>query len=751
MQGRGPSPLPLAVWRALRERPGPRFVLGVGYAAAILMTAGAVYLTSRAPGAGPVGPTSRTILAVVLANLALVLALLASAAWSVLQLVRRQGADAGARLHLRFVALFALVAFLPAMVAALFFGPLVTRGVDAWFSRRVQTVVENSATVARSYVNEQTRAIYGDLLAMATDLNRDAPLFRSSPVAFGRILEGQAAARPFPAAYILDHEGRVLASAESDNAPPFVSPPSATLSAADSDVVMRPFESMDIIRAVYKLKAYDDAYLYVVRRVDPGILNHLRAAEGALIAYRDAAANRRQIQLVFLLTLLETAIIAVVGAVWLGMAAASGITGPVARLVAAAHKVAGGDLTARVAADGDPEEIAVLSRAFNKMTSDLQTQQMALKAASVEAESRREFIETVLAGVSAGVLGLDAEGRISAANQQAHLLLELPSDALGKRLAQVAPELQDLAAAAARTGGEAGAEIDVVRAGETLRLRVRASDTAEGGMVLTFDDITRLVTAQRSAAWRDVARRIAHEIKNPLTPIQLSAERLKRKYRKEIFTDPETFDRCTETIIRQVGDIGRMVDEFSAFARMPAPKFETQSAGELLRQAVFAQRVADPSIVVDLDEPAQDVAFTCDGRMVGQALTNLLKNAGEAVSARRQASPQLKGKVTARLRADERGVIFEIEDNGVGLPTAGREQLTEPYVTTREKGTGLGLAIVKRILEEHGGELMLQDAARTPGARVILRFPAASIVQERAPEGAGEVNLTFVPQLGRAE
>ena len=727
---------PFGRLRNLRERLDPRFVLGVGYTVAVLLTLAAVYLTAQAPGAGPIGPAGRTMLAVVLCNLVLILALAASVGWSVVRLVREQSMNAGARLHVRFVGLFALAAFLPAIVVAIVFGALVTRGVDNWFSKRVSTVVENSAKVARSYVNAQTYGLRGDVLAMANDLDRAAPLFSASPVNYGRLLEAQAANRDLSAAYVLDHEGRVVASAENDTAPAFVAPPAHTIQAADQDVAMKTFERADLIRALYRLKAYQDAYLYVVRRVDPDIFANLFAGAGALQAYRDAAANRQQIQSTFFLTYVETVLLLLVGAVWLGMGAASTISAPIARLVAAAHRVSGGDLDARVAAHNDPEEIAVLSRAFNKMTGDLQAQQMALKAASLEAESRREFIETVLSGVSAGVLGLDANGRISAANQQAHLLLGLDSDPLGETLVQAAPELQEVAQVAARTGGDAETEVDVVRAGETHRLRVRASGTAEGGLVLTFDDITRLVTAQRSAAWRDVARRIAHEIKNPLTPIQLSAERLRRKYRKEITSDPEIFERCTDTIIRQVGDIGRMVDEFSAFARMPAPRFEAHSANELLREAVFSQRVANPDTVIELEEPAQEISLTCDGRMVAQALANLLKNAGEAIAARRTTAPGMKGRMVARLVADGPGVAFEVEDNGVGLPSVNREQLTEPYVTTREKGTGLGLAIVKRIMEEHGGELALLDAARKPGARAVLRFPSSAVISQSASVGA---------------
>ncbi|MGZ3275922.1 MAG: sensor histidine kinase [Caulobacteraceae bacterium] len=375
------------------------------------------------------------------------------------------------------------------------------------------------------------------------------------------------------------------------------------------------------------------------------------------------------------------------------------------------------------------------------MTEDLQDQQEALKRANADAESRRQFIETVLAEVSAGVISLDGEGRISAANRRALALLGLEvGETHGRRLSEVAPELALLVErTSAHSAQDAGEEIDIVRDGDTRRLRVRASGEAGEGLVLTFDDITRLVAAQRNAAWRDVARRIAHEIKNPLTPIQLSAERLRRKYRGQLAGDLETFDRCTDTIIRQVEDIGRMVDEFSAFARMPAPRFEDADASELLRRGVFAQRVASPDITVELAEPVPDVVILADTRMVGQALTNILKNASEAIAARRAAEPGVQGRLKARLIADDEQVAFEIEDNGVGLPAKDRDRLTEPYVTTREKGTGLGLAIVKRIMEEHGGTLVMQDASELPGAKVILRFPPQRKREGAAPDGAAVV------------
>ncbi|WP_395670499.1 ATP-binding protein, partial [Phenylobacterium sp.] len=712
-----------------------RLVLGVGYGLAAALTGVAILLAASPPETGPLGPASQPILAVLSLNLVLILAITTVMALRFAVLLKARESDAGARLHLRFVTMFAMAAAAPAVVVALFYGVLVSRGVDNWLGQRVQTVVENSATVARSYVEDQKRYIGDHVSLMGADLNRAAPGLQESPVAFSHYLAQQAAYHAFPAAYLIDAEGRVLARAESADAPPYVIPPRSSFKAADEgDISVPAFDQPDLMRAVYRLRGYSDAYLYVAHPVEKGIINHLLEAEASLVSYREAAQNRERIQAIFALSYAETALLVLVGAAWLGLGAANTISGPVARLVQAAGRVAAGDLSARVDADADPDEIAVLSRAFNSMTHDLQVQQEALRHAGQEAERRRQFIETVLSEVSAGVIGLDAEGRISAANRQAARLLDLPGDhGRGQRLSDVAPELSDVAGNA---GHEAEAEIDVVRGRETRRLRVRASQSADG-LVLTFDDITRLQAAQRNAAWRDVARRIAHEIKNPLTPIQLSAERLRKKYRKDIAEpDLEVFDRCTDTIVRQVGDIGRMVDEFSAFARMPAPKFAEQDAAELLRAAVFAQRVASPDLAVDLEEPPADVTLLADGRMLGQALTNVLKNAAEAVAARREKTPRLKGRILVRLVSDETGVSFEVEDNGVGLPAADRDRLTEPYVTTREKGTGLGLAIVKRILEDHGGELELTDARSGQGAMAVLRLPPGARVKAR---GAAEV------------
>ena len=729
----------LAIGRArlsgLGEALRSRVTLGVGFGIASALTGIAIVMAASPPASGPLGPTSRLILTLLGFNFILIFGLVAAVVLRLVELLESQSRDAGARLHVRFVRLFALAAVAPAAVVFLFYGVLVSQGVEKWFSDRVQTVVENSATVFRSYVEVQTRYIGDHVALMATDLNREAGALQANTKRRDGYLEALAAYHAFPSAYLIDHQGSIDARAETPGAPPFGVPVRSAFVAADKGEIYVPNSAeSDVMWALYKLGGYPDLYLYVSRPLEKGIMAHLRDAEGALISYREVAQNRGRIQTIFALSYGQTALLVLVGAVWLGMAAASSISAPVARLAQAAGRVASGDLTARVDAESDPDEIAVLSRAFNSMTHDLQAQQEALRRAGEEAERRRQFIETVLAEVSAGVIGVDPQGRISVANRQAALLLALPGDhGRGRNLADVAPELSVLVDGA-NGSAQAEEEIDVTRGRDLRRLRVRAS-RSEGGLVLTFDDVTRLVAAQRNAAWRDVARRIAHEIKNPLTPIQLSAERLRRKFRKDIApAELDTFDRCTDTIVRQVGDIGRMVDEFSAFARMPAPKFAQMDAVELLRAAAFAQRVASPEIDVEFIEPEVEIELVGDSRMLGQALTNVLKNAAEAVEARGHRAPRTKGRITARLLHDDHGVTFEVEDNGVGLPEKDRDRLTEPYVTTREKGTGLGLAIVKRILEDHGGELHLADAPGSEGAVAMLRLPNAAPV--RAPVSA---------------
>ncbi len=709
-----------------------RSVFASLYATAVVVTAGAILWAAAVSGGRHLAGATRTVLVVLWADTALVVALCAVAGWRALVLFGPRTRDAGVRLHRRFVALFALAAVVPAVIVALFFGLLVTRGVESWFSTRVRTVVEDGARVARSYLRQQEDQTRTGLSPIAGDLNRVAPLLAHSPLGFGRFLLEELAVRDQSAIYVIDHEGRVLARAEQPGGPAYLAPPPDMMRGAPREAILR-LDAADMARAVFKLDSYPDAYLYVVRPLGAGVMAQLRRSSDAVAAYREAEGARGRIEAIFLLSYAATALLVLIGAVWVGVSLAAQIAAPVGRLVQAADRVAGGDLAARVDDGRQPQEIAVLSRAFNRMTGDLRSQQEALRRAGTEAQTRSRFIETVLSEVSAGVVGLDGEGRISVLNGRAATLLGLDeATAPGLFLSKAAPELTEVTERALRIG-EAETDVDVARDAEARRLRVRAAGGRGSGLVLTFDDMTRLLAAQRNAAWRDVARRIAHEIKNPLTPIQLSAERLKRRYRR-VIAEPEleTFDRCTDTIVRQVTDIGRMVDEFSAFARMPEPRFAPEDLAELLRRAVFAQRVAYPDVEVEMAEPAA-APVSADARMLGQAFANVLKNAGEAVSARTAAEPAPPGRIRVTLDRAAGELVVSVEDNGVGLPSRDRARLVEPYVTTREKGTGLGLAIVKRIMEEHGGSLVLGDAREGRGARVELRI--AGGVSERAAEG----------------
>jgi len=737
----GPTPRGESSWWNGFVDGRARALFGALYGLAVVIAAGAIWVVAVAPGAGADGGAravaGQAVLYVLLGNLVLILGLALIIGARVMRLTTVQSSDPGARLHLRFVALFSLVAVVPAILIALVFGVLVNRGVDQWFSSNVRSAVENGAQIGKAYVSDVSSGLQRDLGSMANELGGVREIF-DNRIQFSSALSQMADFFGYPAVYVLNGEGEVLAQGVMPNAPPYVAPSRDALERAASgdEAPVAVTENPDVIRAVYLLPDYGDAYLYVVRPLAPGLVERMRTSNDSIQGYRQAEESRARIQAAFALSYLETALLVLVGAVWLGMSAASAISAPIGRLVKAADKVAAGDFSVRVEADKAPGEIADLSAAFNRMTGDLQRQQAALTTASDDAQARSLFIETVLSGVSAGVIGLDKRGRISAINDSALQLLSVDeADVHGRPLGEVAPELSDLVG---RVEAHIEEDLDVAREGETRRLRVRIEGGQGGEMVLTFDDITRLVTAQRNAAWRDVARRIAHEIKNPLTPIQLSAERLRRKFRPAITEDVEIFDRCTDTIIRQVGDIGRMVDEFSSFARMPTPRFTAINYAELLRETVFAQRVAAPDLEVELVEPLPVAKGRADRRMVGQALANILKNAGEAVAAHRINHPAEPGSIAirARLEVENNVATFVIEDDGKGLPTRDRDRLTEPYVTTREKGTGLGLAIVKRICEDHGGELKLADADTLNGARVCLIFPLNPTVKTTSDASA---------------
>ena len=461
----------------------------------------------------------------------------------------------------------------------------------------------------------------------------------------------------------------------------------------------------------------------------PSVLNHVSRVEDAVEEYQRLEGTRSGLQINFAMMFAVLALLLLLAAVWVGLVFANQLARPISGLIAAAERARGGDLSVRVREGGVGDEIGLLSRAFNRMTSQLESQRGDLIEANRQLDARRLFTEAVLAGVSAGVIGLDAKGRVNLPNRSASVLLGLDMDKLvGRPLGQAVPEMATLLGRVRRLPqGLAQSQIMLRRDGRlrTLLVRITAErdDGEIKGFVVTFDEITELLAAQRKAAWADVARRIAHEIKNPLTPIQLSAERLKRKYLGEITSDPENFEYCTDTIVRQVGDIGRMVDEFSAFARMPAPVMKSEDLGDLIRRAVFLQKSASRDIGYRIELPDAAVHLRCDGRQIGQALTNLLKNATESIESRdppaaRSLAP---GEVRVAVASGRERTVVTIEDNGRGLPAELRDHLTEPYVTTRAKGTGLGLAIVRKIMEDHGGDVALEDRAEG-GARVRLSF-----------------------------
>lgn len=723
--------LPLALGESaeaevLSDRPRSRsslaFVIGL-VAAALLTITGTTILLA---GEGLAGGSNSLVSALLIASLVLCVALAGILAHRLIHVARAWRASAsGARLHVRFVSLFSLAALAPAILVAAFLGFTFSQGLDRWFSHRVERTIENAADVGRAYVNLASGDLGAELQAMAEDLNAARQGIVDDPQRYGAFLAAQTERRSLNAAYVIDRRGIVLARAEPRTGAPQVPAPALDeFRAADQGDVYVDFDDAnDRIVGLYRLGAYQNAYLLVTRVVEPGLVAQLRSFRQAVADYRSARLEQASLRGLFGLAYLSTALILVLAAGWVGLTSATRVAEPIGRLVGAARRVESGDLKARVTIGDERDEVDVLGTAFNRMTAQLETQRRELVEAQQDAEQRSSFIEAVLGGVSAGVMGIDRDGRISATNRSAAQLLGHGDEKLvGRRLVDVAPEFAELLNQPAPTEETPPQRVDLVRESGSANLSVRMASDAEGGLVLTFDDMTKLISAQRQEAWKDVARRIAHEIKNPLTPIQLSAERLRKKYAEEITSDRDTFVKCTDTILRQVSDIGRMVDEFSSFARMPAPHMAFSDIAEVARNTVFAQRIAFPDVRVEVEGADQPIGLVSDDRLIGQALLNLVKNAAESVQARRVKDGEPKdGFVTLRLRDLDFGVQFEVIDNGMGFPEKDRHRLIEPYVTTRSRGAGLGLAIVARIVEDHGGLIELDDAPG-PGPGAVVRF-----------------------------
>jgi two-component system, NtrC family, nitrogen regulation sensor histidine kinase NtrY len=726
--------LDVRIWAG---RVGLRRKLAIVLAIAALASGIATYLAlTESP---PFGPDPSAVLSLLNLDLLLLVLLGAVVAWRLVEVwaERRRGL-AGSRLQIRLVVLFSLIAVLPTIIVAVFSYLFFAFGVESWFSDRVRTAITESLAVAEAYLHEHQQAIRADVLAMANDLNRDAMKLALNPQHLEQVVSAQAALRGLSEAVILDRAGRMLAKSSLSFTLGFERVPDAAMRRADEgDVAIMTNDSDDRVRALVRLNQFGDVYLFVGRFIEPGVLNHMEETQRAAAQYEQLEGQRSGSQIKFALIFMLVALLFLVAAVAIGIHYATQLAVPISRLVTAAEQIRAGDLATRVPEGEKDDELASLSRAFNRMTYQIESQQSELREANRQLDERRQFTETVLTGVSAGVIGLDRSGHINLPNRSASSLLGVDLEqSVGQDLALVAPEMAGLLDEAERRPERlAQSQVQLVRGTSTRTLLVRIAAEHYGreisGFVVTFDDITELLSAQRKAAWADIARRIAHEIKNPLTPIQLAAERLRRRYLREIRSDVETFTVCTDTIIRHVGDIGRMIDEFSSFARMPAPVLKPENLSEVVRQTVFLQRTAHPEIAFATVFPTRPVTVRCDAQLVGQAVINIVKNAIESIETRlaeQGVGPAGQIRVAVTEEAGQVSVI--VEDNGKGLPQRGRERLTEPYVTTRAKGTGLGLAIVKKIMEDHLGELVLEDGEHD-GARVRLVFASA---ESRAPE-----------------
>ncbi|HWV55216.1 PAS domain-containing sensor histidine kinase [Pseudorhodoplanes sp.] len=732
----------------------PWRVIGFVAVGAALLSALATFLVLS--GLTPLPPTHNVVVSLLGINGVAALILIAVIAREIMQIVQaRRHGRAGSRLHVRIVGLFAIIAAVPTILVAIVATITLDRGLDRFFSVRTKAIIGNSLSVAEAYLGEHAQMIRGDILAMSQDVTRAKPLFDSERERFQQFLTAQATIRGLQVAVIINGDLEVIERTSLRATQDFSIPSKEivrTLSETQPQIAILP--DANSVAAIIKLRNYDTMYLYIARALDPRVVAHLRETRASVSDYALMESRRAGVTVAFGLMYTVIALIVILSSVLIGLNFANRLVAPIRRLIGAANVVATGNLHVQVPVNRSEGDVGQLGETFNRMTHDLRTQRDDLMRARDLIDSRRRFGEAVLAGASAGIIGVDHDGKISILNRSAEQLIGSPaSEVMGKPLLDVVPELAELVQQAIENGQRlAQGQVTLSRKGRERNLSVRVtteqSADAEHGYVVTIDDITELVTAQRTSAWADVARRIAHEIKNPLTPIQLSAERLRRKYGKVIVEDRAIFEQCTDTIVRQVDDIRRMVDEFSRFARMPKPVMEPEDVADTVRQAVFLMRVGHPDIDIDLQIPEGPMQARFDRRLVSQALTNIIKNGTEAISALPEGSP--KGRIEVMATEENGMVSIDVIDNGIGLPKENRSRLLEPYVTTREKGTGLGLAIVGKILEEHGGGIELHDASEKEagrnGAWIRLRFavnpPQANSTSSKTDDKSSPASVT---------
>ncbi len=729
-----------------------RLVRASGYVVVLLALASAAGTFLVLIGLTPIAPTPDVVFTAMVVNGALVAFLVLVIAWVVGSLVvARSRGQAGASLHIRIVGLFSLVAVLPAALLAVTASITLDRGLDNWFSTRTRSIVDNSLSLAQAFAQQQAVLLRADILGAKIELERASLLHKDDPARFAVFLDSVAADHNLPGVFLVDSKAALITRAQRSHLEEYPAPVAQALQQAknnpDQVVIVAPGPT-NIIGGITALQGYDDTLLYAARPLDPKVVRYLAMTNENVAEYRTLEATRFGTQIAFAILFLGVTVVVLLSAIWLGIGFANRLVAPIRRLIDAAKEVSRGNLSVSVNPRHSDGDVGALGSTFNTMTAQLRSQREELIAASDQIDTRRRFTEAVLAGISAGVVGIDAQGRVTIVNRTALLLLGTTESAvIGTPVIELMPRLDAVVSSALRdVRSEHRDQITVDRDGRERTINVRVTtergDAEQHGYVITLDDISDLVAAQRSTAWADIARRIAHEIKNPLTPIQLSAERLKRKFGRTIDEDREVFDQCTDTIIRQVGDIGRMVDEFSSFARMPKPAFVTGNLAESIRESVFLISVSQPEIDFKVELPATPLIGRFDARLMGQALTNVVKNATEAVLAV-PAETRGQGEITVTARLEDALIIVDIVDNGIGLPHENRQRLLEPYMTTREKGTGLGLAIVAKIIEEHGGSIELLDAPmETDGRcganiRIILPRvdgPTGSADAEPAPE-----------------
>ncbi len=724
-----PSSMLLHAWQGLKHSYVVRNITILLFLAMVIAAVATYWTISHS--SNPLGPDPKTVLPMVLTVLVLLLSLSVLITWQVtrLWLSRRRG-SVGSRLQTRMIVMFSLVSVVPTVIVAGFSMAFFNQGIQSWFDTRVGNALTESVAVAEGYLEEHRNNIRADVLALANELNRYADRLQDSPKQFKRALAAFAGVRKLTEANILRITEPELKDKDITlqyNEERFTIPSDAIYKAMRGEVVVLTNAEDDRVRALVGLTEFTDTYLLVGRPVDSKVLNHMMAAKDSVDEYQRLRADISTLQIQFSVVFIAVAIVLLLATIWVGMIFASELVSPIINLVSATDRVKAGDLDTRVEEGPLDDEMGSLNRAFNRMAAQLQKHREEMVEVNKQIDQRRRLMEAVLSGVTAGVIALDKEQHITLYNRSAEQLLAIRSAGIqGKHINVVFPEVQQVLDKMERSHHRLlQQEISMNRKDQRITFLVRlvreGPEEETEGYIVTFDDITELLTAQRTAAWGDVARRIAHEIKNPLTPIHLSIDRLKQKYGEEI-SDMETFERYLDTITRHVGTIGNIVDEFVDFARMPAPTLKRENLSDIVREAVFSQELVQDHVDFTLELP-DEVVIDADKAQLSQVFTNVLKNAGEA----------LEGVSDGNLHiAIEQGkdIKVVIEDNGPGFPQGLMDRITEPYVTTREKGTGLGLAIVKKIIGDHEGKLLLtnrkDDKGQVLGAAITLSFPKAA-------------------------